>query len=767
MRSKVIVNRILYPKKQIIEAGEWGIISVKLKEVVEGEEPNCNNYGTFSIKGNFCELKSGDVIDVSLINEEQNKYGYTYELSELHISLSNLTDEELVEYVLEITTNHAVKEEMKHIDNLAEIIRNKDIDSLIKIKGMGQATAEKLFIKIEEKLNIHKAISELNKFGITGEMINKICAAYNTVEEAIKTVKENPYDLIEKVDGIGYLKADEIAIKCGLSKKSPYRIKAAVKHVLETNAEAGKTYISVFDFTSEILSLLDLSYDIIKPVLTEMRQNKEIMLSNKGTRISSYEYTKLENEISLSIIERLRKPLTIKKPDNWMEIVKEIEEEQGWCFTDEQLKAIELGLDNNVIAVGGLAGTGKTTIVQAIDRILETAKVGTCALSAKAAQRIQEVTHKPSYTIHRMFGFYKTGVKKALYNREFNYVIRNAEKDPEKKPKPYEFYNVIVLDEASMTNGTLFLELLNYCKPDAKIIILGDPGQLTAIGNCAVFSDILKSRVVPSITLTKIHRQAQKSAMITESINFRMQNPICTDNFRGKKIMGELEDLELHVYDDTEEITEVIIENFFRDLEICYGNVLDVQVILPMKNRGNNSTKYINNAIQDRYIQDKEFGLQISKDTVLYVGDKVINTSNNYDAKTITLEAAEIFNGNIGVVKDIDFTKNEVIVDFGENKLIIFNLEQCKYLNLAYAITVHSSQGSAWKRTIAAFDNSSYIMLNCEIVYTAMTRAYEYCTLVFEFKAMKKAIKTVEQKKKSTFLEQFLEINNGEKPLKI
>lgn len=766
IRCKVKINRILWPKREVIEGGEWAIVSVKVVSVPEGgEQPQVGNYGTFSIKGTFCKIKSGDVLDVSIDKVEENKYGFTYELQEIHLSLENLTDEELLNYTLELITNESIKNEVKQTENIIQIIRERNVEELTKIKGVGEKVAERLFNKIDERINYHKAIAELNKYGISNIMINKICDSYSSPDEAVRMIKENPYDLIEKVDGIGYIKADEIAIKCGIDKKSPHRIRAAVKHVLETNAENGKSYVTIFDFTTEIISLLDLKYDVIKPVLTEMRKNKEILLSGRNTKISLYEYAKLENEIAKSVIERLKAPLTIKKPENWMDTVRQIEKEQGWCYTDEQLSAIEAILDNNVVVVTGLAGTGKTTIIEAAIRILNKEKPGTCALSAKAAQRIEEVTKRPSFTIHRMFGFHYTSLRRALHNRLYRKSLH--QEDPEAKPKPYESCKIMVLDEGSMPNGTLYLEILNYTKDNNKIVILGDPGQLTAIGNCSVFYDLINSKVVPTANLTKIHRQAQKSAMITESINVRMQNSIYSKGFRGKKVMGELEDLELHVYDDVEEINEVVIDSFFRDLELCDNNVLDVQIILPMKNRGINCTKVINNAIQDRYIEDKDFGMEVGKDITLYVGDKVINTSNNYNATTITGDKTEIFNGNIGIVVDIDFTKNEVTVDFGEDKIIVFNASDAKGLNLAYAITTHSSQGSAWKMTIVALDNSSYIMLNCELVYTAMTRAYEHCTLVVEDKAFEKAIRTKEQKTKATFLQTFLELNSGDKPLNL
>lgn len=766
IRCKVKIGRILWPKREVIEGGEWGIVSVKLVSCSSEQLPNCNNYGSFSIKGSFCKLKAGDVIDVTIDKEEKNKYGYTYELQEIHLSLENLTDEELLNYTLELVVNQELKERIRNTENITQIIRDRDIEQLTKVKGIGEKVAERLFRKIDERINYHKAISELNKYGISNIMINKICDAYNSPDEAVRVIKENPYDLIDKVDGIGYIKADEIAIKCGIDKKSPYRIKAAVKHVLEKNAENGKTYISIFDFTTEIIDLLDLKYDVIKPILGEMRKNKDILLSGRNTRISLYEYAKLENEIAKSIIERLKAPLTIKKPDNWIDTVRQIEKEQGWCYTDEQLNAIEAILDNNIVVVTGLAGTGKTTIIEAAIRILNSEKPGTCALSAKAAQRIEEVTKRPSFTIHRMFGFHHTSLRKALNNRKHRKYLQQGS-NADEKPKPYESCKIMVLDEGSMPNGTLYLELLNYTKDNNKIVILGDPGQLTAIGNCSVFYDLINSKVVPTVNLTKIHRQAQKSAMITESINVRMQNNIYSKDFRGLKVMGELEDLELFVGDDVEEINEMVIDAFFRDLKACNGNVLDVQVIVPMKNRGINCTKAINNAIQEKYIGDKDFGMEIGKDIMLYVGDKVINTSNNYDAKTVDGKQTEIFNGNIGIVVDIDFDKNEVMVDFGEDKVIIFGAAEAKGLNLAYAISVHSSQGSAWNRIIVAIDNSSYIMLNCELVYTAMTRAYEHCSLYVEDKAFKKAIKTKEQKTKATFLQTFLELNNGEKPLNL
>lgn len=767
MRCKVKINRILWPKREVVEGGEWAIVSVALQSSEEEELPKCNNYGSFSIKGTFCSLKAGDVLDVTIDKEEKNKYGYTYELQELHLSMDNLSDEELIDYTLELVTNDEMREAVRNTNNIATILRERDIESLKKIKGIGDVVAERLFLKIDERINYHKAIAELNKFGISNTMINKICNSYPSPDAAVKAVKENPYDLIDKVEGIGYLKADEIAIKCGLDKKSPFRIKAAVNHILETNAENGKTYMAIFDFTTDLVNLLDLGYNLIKPVLTEMRKEKLIILSARGTRISSYKYVKLENEIALSVLERVNAPLTIKKPDDWMETVRKIEEEQGWEYTDEQLEAIELALDNNLVVVTGLAGTGKTTIVDAVVKILNNKKVGTCALSAKAAQRIEEVTKRPSYTIHRMYGFFKTGVNKALNNRVYNEILRNPPKDADRKIKPYETLDVVVLDEGSMPNGTLYLEILNHTRNSNKIIILGDPGQLTAIGNCSVFYDLKNSKMVPSKNLTKIHRQAQKSAMITESIKVRMQENIYTEDFRGHKTMGELQDLDLYVTEDVEEITEILIDEFFNDLEACNNNILDVQVILPMKNRGNNCTKTINNLIQDRYIKDKEFGMEIGKDVSIYVGDKVINTSNNYDARTVDGDNTEIFNGNIGIVVDIDFERSEIIVDFGENKVIIFTANDFKGLSLAYAITVHSSQGSAWERTLVAIDNSSYIMLNCELLYTAMTRAYTHCRLIVEHKAMKKAVKTVEQKTKATFLQTFLELNNSEKPLNI
>lgn len=769
MRVKAEVKKIFYPKVESLKGGEWAIVSFIPKETIEGEAPKVNKYRTFSVKGTMCALKEGDIIEMDLKDEEESKYGFTYTLAKLHLSLKNLDDNELKKYVLEIVTSDRVKNQLKEIPNLAEVIRNKDVETLKQIKGLGEATIDKMYEKINKKINIHKAIAELNQFGFTDNIIQKICEAYDSPERAVEEVKQNPYGLIKKVHGVGYTKADEIALKIGLDRKSPYRIEAAVEYILENNGESGRSYLDVIAFVQELQELLGINYNYIKPILTKMKQSKRIILSAKGKRISLYEYVKLENELALSFLERIKAPLTIPKPENWLDTVRQIEKEQGWNYTEEQIEAIEMVLDNNVCVITGLAGTGKTTVVYAVERILCEHRLGTCALSAKAAQRIEEVTGKPSYTIHRMFGLFEIGLYNALKNRNNKKIAKERKcsyVDNDEKPAPHLNYKGIVFDEGSMINGTIFLEALNHTGDDVKIIILGDPGQLTAIGNCSVLADLIASDVVPSKNLTIIHRQAQKSAMITESINIRMQNKIYHKDFRGKKILGELQDLELHVYDEPSDINETIVETFIRDLDEL-GDVLEVQIILPMKNRGINSCKPINNKIQDLLIKDKEMGLIIKKDVNIYEGDKVINTKNNYKARSLDGSLTEIFNGNIGIVDHIDFANETVTVKFTQNKTIVFDFEDAKNLDLAYAITVHSSQGSAWKKTILAIDNSSYIMLNCELVYTGMTRAYNYCTLIVEHKAMEKAIRTAEQKTKATFLKNFLSLNVSGKSLNI
>lgn len=431
---------------------------------------------------------------------------------------------------------------------------------------------------------------------------------------------------------------------------------------------------------------------------------------------------------------------------NWETITEKVEEEQGFMFTDEQRAAIKLSLDNHVMALTGGAGSGKTSTANGICSLYSGYSILACALSGKASVRITEATGLPASTIHRALG-YQNG--EFMFNKDNKLAV-----------------DIVLIDEATMINGTLFLSLLEAIPTGAKVIIMGDVQQLTPIGNCQVFADILDSNVLPVVKLSKPHRQALRSGIIPTSIKIANQQQIFDGDYTGNTVIGELKDMEFDISGkgNEESISDKIIKHFQIELE-KFHDVMEIQVCVPMRLRGELSCYNLNSKIQSIYNPKLNDGNEIeiflekkkdeTKKYTIRVGDKVINTKNNYKCLNSEGDQTPVFNGNMGIVKEIE--KNGMCtIDFIGVGEVLFTKSDCKNLELGYACTTHKCQGSGFCSTIVGLDNSSYIMNNSELLYTAITRAKKYCILVANNYAVVKAIQTKEVKTKQTFLKDML-----------
>lgn len=733
MKSKIRVNRIMYPKgvKKTI-AGEFSIFTAEVIEHLEGEEPIVNErYGTITLKGVTPILKVGDEVTVTYGNEETNDFGTSYELTMVNRDL-DMTDPKQIEAYLKLICGDAIANELLKLENPLDIIKRQDSETLLKVKGIGQKKLELIYRNMADNLDFSLAFAELCPLGLTQNLVSKICKAYGGQETAIEVCKNNPYELVKKVKGISFIGADEIAKKCGLDMNSIERAESIVTHILLNNGSNGKTFLTSNQFIKQLNELADIDFEIIRKAVTKLAQEGSIKVIENELCLTKY--FNLEKELSEEFARLAVAPSRIEVPEDWKSTVEELEEKQGWKHTEEQMQGIESVLFNNVVVITGKAGSGKSTITNAMCEILKDYSIAMTCLSAKASQRMTEVTKRPASTIHRLLGM---GLSS------------------EQRVKTL-FEDIIIVDESSMVNGELFLMVLKAIRSGCKVVILGDDGQLQAIGDCAVFSDLLTTNKIPVIKLSKIHRQAQKSAIITKSIDIRNQIEIYPRYFEGHMVLGELKDLELYIQQEKEGLDNVAVREFFKRLEI-HKNILEVQIITAVKARGNLSTKCLNEKIQKKYNENasKEDAINYTtKDGItIYIGDKVINTKNNYKTRDVDLEEYPIFNGNIGIVEDI--IDDTVYVKFGERVVIISGKDR-DALNLAYAITVHSSQGSQWESVISTFDTSMWVLLNVEMLYTALTRASKHQTLIAEDRAIRHAIKTVEQKTKQTYLSRFL-----------
>lgn len=724
----------MFPKNRQIETGEFAIFTAKVIEHKEGDLPKTHHiYNTISLKGNVPHLREGDVFDIVYGDAETNKFGTSYTVKLVTKQINPNNKEELFEYFTIIGGKKIAKELIEY-DEAYNWLMTRNNEELLKVKGIKEKKLLKIYDNIGVYADISYALVKLKPLGLTETQIKNICLSVGGSESAVDICMNNPYQLIDKVRGIGFTLADEIAIKCGLDFNSPLRLKNAMLHILKEAGENGKSYLTHTQLCNELKKLFCADLMEINTIVGQLIEEKLVSVSEDGGCIALVKYIDLEMEIAGELKRLLEAESCIEIPNNWKETVAQLEKAQGWEYTEEQKDGIEKTLRNNIVAITGKAGSGKSTITNAMNKILEDYSIVMCCLSAKASQRLREVTGQEACTIHKLLGI---GTSEELLDEEKLYA------------------DIVIVDEASMVSGTLFLKLLKAIPDGAKLIILGDDGQLTAIGDCAVFADLLKSDIIPKVILTKIHRQAEKSAIITKSIDIRNQKPIYEKGFYGKKILGELQDLELYVERDSSNLINIIKEAFLEKLKKT-KNILEVQVITSMKNRGQLSVANINKELQALYNSKLGASFKGYEFVNIYKGDKVINMKNNYsttapDGRT----PRPVYNGSIGIVKEI--LEKSVIVDFVGIGEVEIKCENYSKINLAYAITVHSSQGSQWKNVICAFDMSSYILLNVEIAYTGISRAEEECTFIVEDNAMQQILRTVEQKTKQTLLSSFLQ----------
>ena len=435
--------------------------------------------------------------------------------------------------------------------------------------------------------------------------------------------------------------------------------------------------------------------------------------------------------------------------EDWEKILEEQEKKQGWQFTEEQRQGIELGLKNQVCFITGGAGTGKSSLVAGILSVLRNYTFAQCSLSGKAAARLKEVTGEEGFTIHRLLQY----TPKGFVHNELNPL----------------FYDIIIVDELSLIGGEIFLSLLKAVRKGTKLIMLGDMGQLESIGSMNLASDIFHSVKIPMQELTKIHRQAQKSGIITTSYAIRNSKEIFENRFTGQKVVGELEDMILDISVSKDNIKETILEYFkeYYDSDLVNQDIMSIQLISPTKERGDSCVYNLNNAIQE-ILNPEEFSKnqiqkKIGTDKMHWLReeDKIICMSNNYDMSTTDGNTVDIFNGWTGKILKIDIDNDQALIYFPLiNSIVIFKSlkELAETISLGYAITCHKMQGASAKVIIGAVDYSTPPqMLTKELLYTLITRAEKMCILIGQNKAITKAIQSSGISHKKTFLKEMLD----------
>ena len=763
LKIECTLDRIFYPKyAKKVDSGEFAIFSAIVTKRLE----NCDeDLYSIKLKGNTCTLEYGTTYKVFCkLSESHEIYGDTYELVYISKCIDISSKDKQKEFLKNVLNENLVDKLFDEYDDVIKLLEERDVKSLMKIKGIGNQVALKMIDEYEESKDYSSIYMELGQLGLTHTFIKKLVDFYHSPDTVIDVVRNNPYDLV-RVDGVGFKKADEVACKVGIGQYDIRRIKGFLLHHLNEQGEAGKSYLNYQELMKALYDTLGfVPEEVVNATAKQMIDNEDVVVLENGTKIALKRFYDLEKNIMnellrlqigrIKVIEsdtdefesELHKDYIPKSFNigNWETIIQRVEEEQGFTFTDEQKAAIKLSLDNHVMALTGLAGAGKTSTANGICSLYDNYNILACALSGKASVRITEATGLPASTIHRALG-YQNG--QFMFNKDNKLAV-----------------DIVLIDEATMINGTLFLSLLEAIPTGAKVIIMGDVQQLTPIGNCQVFADILDSNVLPVVKLTKPHRQALMSGIIPTSIKVANQEQIFGNNFEGNEILGELKDMELDITSSKESMSDTIINHFQTEMA-KYNDIMEVQVCVPMRLKGELSCYNLNTKIQNiynpKFNDSKEIEILLEKkneDTKKYlirVGDKVLNTKNNYKCVNVEGDTTPVFNGNIGIVKEIE-DNGYCTIDFVGIGEVVFSKIDSKNLELAYACTVHKMQGSGFTSTIVGMDTGSFIMNNSELLYTAITRAKKYCILVGNNYAISKAIQTKEVKTKQTFLRDML-----------
>lgn len=743
IRCKIKIRKVYFPKDLSTHTpGDWASFSADVTEEKSGDIKT--KHGFLMLCGATPSLEYGQEYYLAAKYAPSDKYGDQYKILYMNkvIDFSNPVEQR--QFLEHILTENQINVLYEQFDNPFEIIKNRDVSTLSSIKGIGTKKAEAIIDKYYNNLDNAYAFIQLDDYGLTDYMIFKLIEKYGSAETLVYKIRENPYILIDEVDGIGWKKADSIAVNSGIEAQSVIRVKAYIKYYLIKESSSGNSWTDVNVVVTKCIEELKLTDpDVLRQALYELNDEHQLWWDNEKTMLALTFIRELELKIAKEMHRLQAAPAKTIKADI-EKAIKEVENEKQIEYTDEQKAAIKLVVSNNVSILTGYGGTGKSTTVAGVLNILKSFNFAQTALSGRAAARLSEITDEEGFTIHRLLNY--NPVSKNFYYNQDN-------------PLPYD---IIILDEVSMVGAALFYDLVKAIKTGAKLIMLGDEGQLESIGMCNIFKDMLTSGVIPVARLTKIHRQAAKSAIITESIKVRHGKQLTSYGWVGQETRGELKDLELNIYGDSVLSQEYVISKF-KEVYEQTKDIDKIQIVLPQKHRGEICTEKINSIIQQLLLPTSSAEVEVHAmaekgaiSYVLRVNDRVIVNKNNYDTLTIEGKACPIYNGNKGVIKSIDLKKKKMIINFEQWGEIIIPYKLWNTIELAYALTCHKLQGSEAPYVIIGLDFSAKTLLTREWLYTAITRAKMKCYICAESKALHYTIANSNVPYKRTFLQRFL-----------
>ena len=595
-------------------------------------------------------------------------------------------------------------------------IMEEEPEKLALVSGIGPKKAA----VIAESFAAHREFAQVSmyfqEFGISADYALKLYKIYGA--DAVELVKENPYRLTSEVYGIGFRKADTIAHKMGFAEDSPFRIKSGIKYGLTFYASEGSTYVPQQELCEKVGNLLELSSELVYENLVEMAFEGEVNVDTIEGRpvVYLYAYYYAEKKIcrNLAAIENASlKSLTVDVDS----MIQMTERQSGIELSGTQRYAVRSAVTRSISVITGGPGTGKTTIINSIINILESSgmKVAISAPTGRAAKRITETSGHPAYTVHRLLEYYYSESDDSMH-------FGRTEENPLD-------YDAVIVDEASMLDLMLTQGLTDAVRPGTRLILVGDVDQLPSVGAGNVLRDIIESEYVHTVMLKDIFRQAEESMIVVNAHRINQgEKPYV--NSRDKDFFFMERQNENQMVDLIVELVTGRLAAYYEGID----SVRDIQVLTPVK-KGVLGSIALNKALQDALNppseekDEKRFG-----ERVFRVGDKVMQIKNNYQIgwrkRRDFSEGEGIFNGDVGYIESIDREYNTMTVVYDEDRVVQYEFSMLDELELAYAVTVHKSQGSEFPIVVMPVSWFPPVLATRNLLYTAVTRGKKVVVLV-------------------------------------
>jgi len=592
------------------------------------------------------------------------------------------------------------------------IIEN-DPDKLAVINGISLKSARKISDDYRRQAGLRLLIDFFNRYGIKPLIATRIYKDYGN--NALEAVKDNPYLVVSENYGADFFEADAIAIDLGFESDCTERLSAALIYELVHNLGNGHTFIPKNKLTAAVCELLSVGNDIVSEALDALNESEEVIVDQIAGVEGCYlrQLYEAENYTAQRLLEMAGKSNTSTNTKNVNKIIGELETTQKIKYAKLQLKAIELAQGCGVLALTGGPGTGKTTTVRGILKLFDYFAWDTalCAPTGRAAKRLSELCGREAVTIHRLLG--------ANLDDDGMHIFDHDEDNQLEA-------DAVIVDESSMIDILLISALLKALKPGCRLIMVGDADQLPPVGPGNMFSDVIRSDVIPVIALTEIFRQDEGSGIVkcAHDVNDGIL-PDLTEKFTDFFFMRRQTD---------EQLAETIAELYSKRLPENMGvDPSQIQVLSPTRKHAA-GTVALNGLLQEKLNPQSSLKKEKkSGDFIFRAGDKVMQIRNNYDILWETpdkkTKGAGVFNGDVGIIKNIDHDNESLLIDF-EDKIVTYSFERLSELEPAFAMTVHKSQGSEYHTVILAMTSAASMLLSRSVLYTAMTRAKSLLVVV-------------------------------------